>query len=702
MRARRLAPLLALLAAGTASLAHAATVEKLSIVTNGEKIGSIVATTDGDHVAVDYAVDDNGRGPKHHEDIMLGPKAVPIGWTIAGTSLMGGAVSEHYAWGNGKASWTSQADKGATAAAPPPLYLVNDDSPWDEGVYARAALAAPGHSLAVLPGGRLGIVRVQDATVGTGAAAVPVTVYRIEGVQLAPTYVMLDRDNRLFATFDAISVTVRAGYEAQADTLLALGSRLETDRICAISARVAHRGDAPVRIRNVHIFDPRTGTTGPLSTLVVMRDRIALILPGDGGAPPVDEEVVDGQGGTVIPGLHDMHSHTTMASGLFNLAAGVTATRDMGNVNAFLQDLLPRLETGEIAGPRIVPDGFIEGRSPFSARFGFVISTLDEGMKAVHWYADRGYFEIKLYNSMNPDFVRPLAAEAHRLGMGVTGHVPAFDTPDRVIADGYDTIAHLNQLELGWVLNPGEDTRTPLRLTAMARTADLDLQSPRVQATVKLMEQHHTALDTTAVILERLMLSRAGEESDWDRDFLGHVPIGYQRYLKRTYVTLKSAADDEAYRKAFTKLLGVMDMLHKDGIQLLPGTDDPDGFMLQREVELYALSGMGNSAALTAATLDAARYLKQDHDLGTIERGKLADLVLLPGDPVRDIALVKRPRLVMKGGTIYYPSEIYQALGITPFIAPPPAIVPAASEDSHAVHAPPSALFGSPLDDLGD
>ena len=168
--------------------------------------------------------------------------------------------------------------------------------------------------------------------------------------------------------------------------------------------------DAPVRIRNVHIFDPSTGTTGPLSTIVVMRDRIALILPGDGGAPPADETIIDGQGGTIIPGLHDMHSHTTIASGLFNLAAGVTATRDMGNVNVFLQDLLPRLDTGEIAGPRIVPDGFIEGRSPFSARFGFVISTLDEGMKAVHWYADRGYFEIKLYNSMNPDFVKPLAA----------------------------------------------------------------------------------------------------------------------------------------------------------------------------------------------------------------------------------------------------------------------------------------------------
>jgi hypothetical protein len=225
----------------------------------------------------------------------------------------------------------------------------------------------------------------------------------------------------------------------------------------------------------------------------------------------------------------------------------------MGNNNAFLQGLLPRIDSGEIAGARVTANGFIEGRSPYSARYGFVISSLDEGMNAVRWYADRGYFEIKMYNSMNPDFVKPLAAEAHRLGMGVTGHVPAFSSPDRVILDGYDNIAHLNQLELGWVLNPGEDTRSPLRLTAMARTAGLDLGSPRVQHTVALMKEHHTSVDTTASILERLMLSRAGEVSDWDRDFIDHLPIGYQRYLKRTYVPLKSAADDEAYRKGVRK-----------------------------------------------------------------------------------------------------------------------------------------------------
>jgi len=665
-----------LLVAGIATSAGARTTEKLSIVSNGEKVGTIVAVSDGPRVSVDYRVDNNGRGPKHREDIVLGPNAIPTRWHVLGASLMGAAVDEQFDWSGSMAHWSSQADKGEVAAGEAKLYIVNDDSPWALGIYARAALMNKDRQLDVLPSGRISLTRLRDMAVGSGLDATPVTVYRLDGVQLEPSYLMLDREQRLFASFSTGSIAIREGFEPHAVALLALGSELEVERVRTISAQVTHRYQDPVRLRNVHVFDPRTGTIGPLSTVVVMRDRITQVLPGDGGRAPADEVIVEGEGGVVYPGLHDMHSHTTLTSGLFNLAAGVTATRDMGNMNAFLQDLLPRIERGEIAGTRVTPNGFIEGRSPFSARNGFVVSTLEEGIDAVRWYADRGYFEIKMYNSMNPDFVKPLAAEAHRLGMGVTGHVPAFATADQVILDGYDNIAHLNQLELGWVLTPGEDTRSPLRLTAMARTADLDLQSPRVKKTVVLMKRRHTSMDTTASTLEQLMLSRAGKVSDWHRDFIDHLPIGYQRYVKRTYVPLKKAGDDEAYIKAFRKMLDVMDMLHRNGIALLPGTDDPNGFLLLREIELYAESGMGNAAALRAATLGSEEYFRRSSELGTIERGKLADLVLVAGDPLKDLKAIKRPRMVMKAGAIYFPAEIYAALNIRPFSVPPRVIVP--------------------------
>ncbi|HEX7849792.1 MAG TPA: amidohydrolase family protein [Sphingomonas sp.] len=668
--------MLALLLAGSSTAALAAETERLSIVSNGETVGSVVAMTDGKHTTIDYRVDNNGRGPKHHEEIVAGPGGVPVSWTIRGSSLMGGAVDESYRWAEGRAEWTSQADKGDAQAATPPLYIVNDDSPWAAGIYARAALARPGGRIDVLPGGALTVARVRDVTIGEGKNAANVTVFRLTGVQLNAGYVMLDRKRRLFATFgsDEGGVVIREGYESAVPAIGKLGTEIEADRARELQQTLAHRFDVPVRIRNVRIFDPASGKLSPLSTVVVMRDTITQVVADD-PKPPEDEVVIDGDGGTLYPGLHDMHSHATLMSGLMYLAAGVTATRDMGNDNRFMLDLLPRIESGEVAWPRIVPAGFLEGRSPYSARFGFIPATLDEALSDVRWYADRGYQEIKIYNSMNPDWVAPIAAESHRLGLKVTGHVPAFSSPDRVIADGYNAIAHINQLMLGWILDPGEDTRTPLRLTAMARGGALDLESDRVQRTVSAMKQRGVALDTTAVILEQLMLSRAGQVPPGQEDFLSHMPIGFQRYRKRSFVTLKDAAEDQAYRAGFAKVLEVIGMLHKQGITLLPGTDDTTGFSVQRELELYVRSGLTPAEALRTATLGAEEYFGRTDRLGTIARGKIADLVLVAGDPTQDIAAIKRPRMVMKGGTIYFPSEIYRALGIAPF-AQPPAVRP--------------------------
>jgi hypothetical protein len=176
---------------------------------------------------------------------------------------------------------------------------------------------------------------------------------------------------------------------------------------------------------------------------------------------------------------------------------------------------------------------------------------------------------------------------------------------------------------LGWILQPGEDSRTPLRLTAMARAGSLDLAAPAVQHTVGLMQQHHVALDTTASILEQLMLSRAGHVPPGQEDFLGHMPIGFQRYRKRSFVTLPDAAADAAYHSGFAKVLETIGMLHRAGIVLLPGTDEATGFAVQRELELYVKAGLTPAEALRADTLDAERFFGREAQLGTIARASL-------------------------------------------------------------------------------
>lgn len=646
---------------------------KYVVVANGEKVGHLTADVTGRKTSVDYAVVNNGRGPKARETIETDGAGMPVRWTIAGESLFGSPVQEHYTWTAGQAEWSSQADAGKTAAAKPMLYIGNDVSPWMLGVYVKALLKTPDRTLPVLPSGRMRLDEVRKITVGQGKAAVRLTVYELSGIDLSPDYVLVDDKGDLFASGGLI----REGYESQVPVLQTLYREISQQRAEQAQAKLAHRFAGPVRIRNVRIYDPVSMTVGGLSTVVIYRDRITSVGADEGpDAAPAGETVIDGQGGTLLPGLHDMHSHTSLSSNLFNLAAGVTATRDQGNDNDQLLAMIDGLAAGRLAGPRIVRNGFLEGRSPYSARNGFIADSLDDALKDVRWYADHGYWQIKLYNSFNPDWVAPVAAEARRLGMGVTGHVPAFSSPDRVIGDGYNDIAHVNQLMLGWILDPKEDTRTPLRLTGMARGKDLDLNAPRVQRTVALMKEKGVALDTTAMILERLMLSRSGEVQAGDKPYLDHVPIAYQRYRKRSFVTIKTPQDDADYQGGFKKVLETLKLLDDNGVQLLPGTDDGTGFSNHRELELYVMAGIPAGKALRLSTLDAERYFKRDSELGSIQRGKLADLILVDGDPVADIANIRKVRMTMVGGVAYYPAEIYEHLAIRPFAPPPPVTAP--------------------------
>jgi hypothetical protein len=665
---------LVLIIAALTRVACAADTERYSLVAEGETVGHIVAVHSPQGVDIDYLVDDNGRGPRHKEHLTLGATGFPIEWTIKGTSLMGGPVDENMTWQGGLERWTSQADSGSVPTEVPRLYVANDSSPWSLGFYARLLKRAPDNSIAALPAGTLKMRRIRGVAVGSGASAVTLDAYVLSGVELTPSVLLLDRTGRLFAVL-AEPLVVRTGYEKQFESLRALGENLTTELLQSMQKRVAHIYDKPIRIRNVHVFDPRTMSSGGLVSLVVYRGTITAIESEAADAPARDDEVeLDGEGGTLLAGLHDMHSHNSLWSGPFYLAAGVTTTRDMGNFNSFLLDLKKQLDAGELPGPHIIASGFMEGRSPYSERRGFIPESLDEALRDVHWYADRGYLQIKIYNSMNPEWVKPLATRAHELGMRVVGHIPAFTTPDRMIEDGYDEVTHINQLMLGWLLEPGEDTRTPLRLTAMARAADLDLAGRRVRHTIELMKAHHTGLDTTAVILERLMLSRAGQVQEGDAPYLDHMPIGYQRYRKRSFVPFRDEADKLRYTQAFAKLMDALTLLHREGIRLWPGTDDPTGFTVHRELELYSRLSMPPGEVLRIATFDCDAYLSRDQQYGSLERGKRADLILISGDPTRDVSAVRSIRLVMKDGVVYYPKELYESLGIRPFASPPPLI----------------------------
>lgn len=662
--------------------------ERLSVIANGEKVGFVTADQRGNAVTIAYDVKNNGRGPTMAETIALDADGLPLRWTLDGTATFGGAVHERFTREGQTARWhDSMGDRSAPVTAPG-LYIGQNASPWALGLYARALLRRPGGVLPALPGGQLRIEALGPARIG----AATYRAYAISGIDLSPETILLDARQRLFAVLETGGAVVREGHEAEVPALTALATRLTATRYAALQQRFAHHVPAPVRVRNVRVFDPVSGTLGAPVSVVFAEGRITGIQPADAPASP-GEATIDGKGGTLLPGLHDMHAHVGLESAMLYIAAGVTSVRDMGNDNGFLPQLIRQIDAGEVAGPRIVPNGFLEGRSPYSARLGIVADSQAAALDAVRWYAARGYWQIKIYNSMNPAWVPAIAQEAHRLGMGVTGHIPAFTNADAMIAAGYDEVTHINQLMLGWVLDPGEDTRTPLRLTAMRRTAGLDLASARVRKTIDAMVAGHIAHDPTAVTLELLMGSRDGVPSPAVADYIDHLPIGLQRRRRQAIAPIAGPEDAAAYDGAMAKVKQLLKLLHDRGITLLPGTDDQTGLSVHRELQIYGEAGIPNADVLRLATLTPERYMGRDQELGSIARGKRADFLLLPGDPTTDLRELHRIAMVVKDGTIYFPSEIYPAFGVTPFAEAPAIALPS---------APPAATGSGPAHDAAD
>ncbi len=635
------------------------------VVGQGGEGNSLDVTRDGDSLSISYQQTENGRGPRLEEELTLDANGLPILWTSQGTTTFGSKVDESFAVQGDKVIWNSQAESGEQATAGPQLYIINDGSPYANAIYAQALLEDEDRTLPALPYGELKLVELDKAEAKVDKRKVKLTRYRIDGIDVTPTYVVLDGKNELVSSGGA----VREGY---AEAVKALPELSEMEEMRAAQKQLAHKWDGPVEIRNVRVFEPETETLSAPSTVTSFNGIITGVRPYDAADPvPEGNHAIDGAGGTLLPGLHDMHSHMRPRSGLFYMAAGVTSVRDQGNQPDRMAEMQDMIASGEIAGPHIVPNLFLEGVSPYSSHAGLLPETLEEAFKDLRWAADHGYFQLKVYNSIKPEWVKPLADEAHRLGLGVTGHVPAFVTPDEAITYGYDDIAHVNQLMLGWVLEPGEDTRTTLRLTAMQRLAGLDLDSEEVKHTIKLMQEHNVGLDTTAVILERLMLSRAGKVQPGDVPYLDHMPVAYRRYRRRSFVPVTSEKQDAEWHEAYANVLKMIGMLHENGIQLLPGTDDASGFTVLREMELYTQAGISNADALRLGTLGADAYMNREADFGSIKRGKASDFFLVPGNPLEDISAIRSISMVMRGDAVYYPSEIYAYLGIKPFQAPP-------------------------------
>ena len=446
-------------------------------------------------------------------------------------------------------------------------------------------------------------------------------------------------------------------------------TRAVASRWKAVAAKLSHRPAGALVVKGARLFDPEAGTVTPSVTVVVSGNRIQAV-GRDGEVPvPAGAKVVEAHGRMLLPGLWDMHQHFTESDGLLDLAAGVTTGRDMANDMDYLLDLKRKWASGEALGPRVVLAGVIDGPGPYASPTKMLVDTEEKARAAVDRYVEMGYAQIKIYSSLDPKLVPAIVAEAHRHGLRVSGHIPNGMTAAEAVRDGFDELQHINFLFLNFL--PGVDTRTMARMTAVGEhAAEIDLASEPVRAFLRLLKERHTVVDPTLNIYEDLFTARPDEVRPSLAPVADRLPYQLRRTLFGGSLAIPPG-QEQRYRDSYRACVAMVRLLHAEGIPMVAGTDSFPGFDLHRELELYVAAGLPAPEVLRIATLGAARVMKLDHDLGTIAPGKLADLILVDGDPTRNISDIRRVVLTVKDGVVYDPAELYRSIGVNTARASP-------------------------------
>lgn len=639
--------------------------EAYTVLIGGTEVGYLKVLRQSDTLITDYDYKDNGRGPTIKDTIILNEKGFPVNWKVSGNTTFGNTINEHFELKGKKANWTDATGSSEATVTQDALYIAEGGSPYMAFLGARVLLRAKDSTIKALPAGELKITAMESFKAKADTIEVNLTSYAISGSDLNPTYIILDDQQLFFALISPRFILIREGFEQEEKRMRGLAEKYGAERFQSLQTQYAHDYEGPVRIKNVRIFNPKTLSLSEPSSVVILNEKILSIEAADAETQE-NETVIEGNGGTLVPGLYDMHAHMGENAALLNVLAGVTSVRDMGNNNEVLDELIKKIESGVLAGPRITRLGFIEGKSPFNSNNGILVTSEEEALEAVQTYADKGFYGIKLYNSMNGDWAPNIIKKAHELDLFVTGHVPAFSNANNMIRAGYDEMTHINQVMLGWVLEAEEDTRTLLRLTALKRLPALEIQDPKIKETIELMVKNKVAMDPTLGIHEALMLGRNGEVRAGVVDYIDHMPANVQRSYKVALANVADSVEDLEYREAYDKIISTLKVMKEKNILIVPGTDLGGAFTLHRELELYQQLGYSPAELVKLGSYDMAQYLGHN-DRGIIEEGKLADFFLIPGNPIEDIKAIKTISMVSRGGTIYYPTEIYPAFGIEPF-----------------------------------
>lgn len=427
---------------------------------------------------------------------------------------------------------------------------------------------------------------------------------------------------------------------------------------------------AVIALRNARVIDGTGAPARGAQTLLIRDGRIAAI--GAEGAVPIpsDATQINLDGRTVIPGLVMVHEHLYYPTGggtyanlgesftRLYLAGGVTSMRTGGNVNGFSDINIARaIARGEKAGP------WIDATAPYITGPGLALTQMQpvrnpaEARRMAQYWADAGATSFKAYMHITRDVLSALVSEAHSRGLKVTGHLCSV-TYAEATEIGIDNLEHGFFAATDFVAGKKPDECKQNGQTEQA--AALETSRPEMQELIANLVRRGVAVTSTLTIFETFVPGRP-------------LPPGLdvlEPSLKADYearhaqVALRTSGYTALYPAAAKAELAFF----RAGGLLLVGTDPTGGggvvagFSNQRALELLVEAGFTPLEAITVGTLNGARYLGRDREVGTIAVGKQADLVILGGDPSADIANIRKVELVFKQGIAYDPAKLIESV----------------------------------------
>jgi imidazolonepropionase-like amidohydrolase len=430
-----------------------------------------------------------------------------------------------------------------------------------------------------------------------------------------------------------------------------------------------------VALTHVRLIDGTGAAARDDQTIVIAKGKIQLVGSSASVQVPVEAKVIDLTGKSVMPGLVMLHEHMFYPAGklvLFNelgwsfprlyLAGGVTTLRTAGSVEPYTDLNIKKLiDGGRIPGPHMNVTGpYLDGAGSFATQF-HVLSGPDDARRMVEYWSDQGATSFKAYMYITRDELGAAVVAAHKRGIKMTGHLCAVGFREAASL-GIDNLEHGLVVDTEFVAGKKLDT-CPAQGETVSTLTKLDIESAPVQEMIRDLVAHHVAITSTLPVFEALV---AGRPPLQQRVLNAMTMDARAQYLLAR--TLGAERKDSPWAVALQKEMQFERDFVKAGGLLLAGTDPTGnggvlaGFGSQREVELLVEAGFTPLEAIHIATANGAEYLGASASVGTIAVGKQADLVVMGGDPSKNIADIEKVEIVFKDGVGYNSAKLIESV----------------------------------------